>query len=194
MGFFQKHRPACDFQAFIDLLKANDQKAWTELYTLFRGVVWNWLVQQGQNSATADEIYQKTMITVYMKLGDCQFKDLGEIRSYIFTVALYKLKEEKRSFRLARHVELDQAEQKLPLALQQDPVLENFKNELEASDLLNALTPVLQPYEWEVLIAWAQGDDFRTIAVKQDKSPLNCRKIKERSIKKLKRHMKANGL
>ena len=82
-----------DFNTFHVKLKAHDERAWVQLNFVLKRILLKWLNRKNIIPEHAFEIYCNTIAVFIEKFKELQFENFSGLKSYVFSIAEYKVKE-----------------------------------------------------------------------------------------------------
>lgn len=136
-----------------------DEEAWRELVGAYARRVYGLLRSRGCDRARAEEITQSVFVTVARVLGQGQYKEQGRFDSWLFRVAMNRLRDDARARKRRATHPLGDAASALPAA----PIQASGPN--EAAGGLHAALEGLSPSDREVIELRHRADmSFKQIA------------------------------
>lgn len=81
------------FNEFLDKLKRNDERAWSQLNFVLKRILGKWLSKKNIYKENYAEIYSNVLSVFIEKISSLSFENFTSLKSYIFSIAENKVKE-----------------------------------------------------------------------------------------------------
>jgi RNA polymerase sigma factor (sigma-70 family) len=176
-----------DFQQFLGRLKAGDDEAWENLCFVLRRLITYWLMSKGRLYREAQYIYHESFTTFYEIFPSCEFENFHKLKSCILSIADKKLKEYfRQQQKEQRFINIEDSYR------DNNPLPSSFKSEemerVERRLFIKSIVLSLKEQEKDILYSYYYyGEKLKEIAQRLGTTEENCRIIKFRALKKLKR-------
>jgi RNA polymerase sigma factor (sigma-70 family) len=171
------------FIHFKLLLPQNHRKAWWRLDKDLKTKMVFWLLSEKRsNSLEAEQVYYNSLdaFSQALKQKKLDFQASNNLKSYIFRIAELKMYEIGRENR--KHAKITGIEMPKDLSL----IDEIYDVEIDIK--IENLMTMLEEQEREILFSnYFHGDNLKVIAQRLKISEENCRVIKFRALKKMKK-------
>jgi RNA polymerase sigma factor (sigma-70 family) len=184
----QKSAPTIDdFQQFMEKLKAGDGEAWEILCFVLKRLITYWLMSKGRLYREAQSIYHEAFTTFYEIFPTCEFEDFHKLKSCILSITDKKLKEYFRQQQKEQrfiNIEDSYRENNSTSAFLRSEEIEHVERKL----YIKSIILTLKEQEKDILYSYYYyGEKLKEIAKRLGTTEENCRIIKFRALKKLKR-------
>ena len=187
--------PEKEFLRFLEQLRAQAQPEWQWLLDMFRAKVKPYLFKiDGNLPAGAiasvdefiEEVFANSLYRFYEQFAEGDFQSFAELRSLMFRIAEFKLKEGYYRVRRDSLLYFTDDVRTSNLTEHQDELSVRESQEKETILELRNQIDQLPPLDRELLIRYAKGEELGSIALNLGLEAAACRKRKQRALDKLK--------
>jgi RNA polymerase sigma factor (sigma-70 family) len=188
----RSHIDEKDFAGFLVKLRDGNERSWYHLDFVLKRIVCKWLCQKRIPLDDSIEIYNSVFSIFYEKIQQTDFENFRKLKSYVFSIAEYKVKEfyrEKVNRRRNESIE-DEHYSRYIIAVsntkqaeieeQIDQVMACFEQLNEKERTVLSLVYKEGKLLWEVAQILAIGEG-------------NVRVIKHRALAKIRKRLSANN-
>lgn len=189
------YEPELEFSRFLEQLRKQAQPEWQWLMDMFRAKVKPYLFKIDGNLPAGtiasvdefiEEVFANSLFRFYEQFAEGEFKSLAELRSLMFRIAEFKLKEGYYRVRRDGLLYFTDDVQVGNLAEHQDDLSVRETQERETILELRNQIEQLSPTDKELLTRFAKGEELGSIALNLGLEAAACRKRKQRALEKLK--------
>ncbi|MFT4758507.1 MAG: DNA-directed RNA polymerase specialized sigma24 family protein [Paraglaciecola sp.] len=187
--------PGIKFLHFLEQLRGQAQPEWQWLMDMFRAKVKPYLFKIDGNLPAGtiasvdefiEEVFANSLFRFYEQFAGGQFQSLPELRSLMFRIAEFKLKEGYYRVRRDKLLYFTDDVRTSNLTEYQDDLSIREEQEREAILELRDQLELLNPTDKELLVRFAKGEELGSIALNLGLEAAACRKRKQRALDKLK--------
>ena len=189
------YNPEEEFLRFLAKLRTQAQPEWQWLMDMFRAKVKPFLFKIDGNLPAGtiasvdefiEEVFANSLFRFYEQFAEGEFQSLAELRSLMFRIAEFKLKEGYNRVRRDSLLYFTDDVRTSNLLEHQDELsIRELADKEIIAELRNQIEQ-LPTMEKELLIRFAQGEELGSIALKLGLEAAACRKRKQRALDKLK--------
>jgi DNA-directed RNA polymerase specialized sigma24 family protein len=189
------YNPEIEFLHFLQQLRGQAQPEWQWLMDMFRSKVKPYLFKIDGNLppgtiASVDEfieeVFANSLFRFYEQFAEGEFNSLAELRSLMFRIAEFKLKEGYHRVRRDKLLYFTDDVRTSNLNDRQDDLSIREIQERETILELRDQIEQLPPTDKELLVRFAQGEELGSIALNLGLEAAACRKRKQRALERLK--------
>ena len=187
--------PEIEFSHFLQQLRRQAQPEWQWLMDMFRAKVKPYLFKIDGNLPVGtiasvdefiEEVFANSLFRFYEQFAEGEFQSLAELRSLMFRIAEFKLKEGYYRVKRDKLLYFTDDVRTSNLTEHQDDLSIREVQEREAILELRDQINQLNPTDRELLIRFAKGEELGSIALNLGLEAAACRKRKQRALDKLK--------
>lgn len=187
--------PEIEFLHFLQQLRGQAQPEWQWLMDMFRAKVKPYLFKIDGNLPAGtiasvdefiEEVFANSLFRFYEQFAEGEFQSLAELRSLMFRIAEFKLKEGYYRVKRDKLLYFTDDVRTSNLTEHQDDLSIREVQEREAILELRDQINQLNPTDRELLIRFAKGEELGSIALNLGLEAAACRKRKQRALDKLK--------
>lgn len=189
------YNPEEEFLSFLAKLRTQAQPEWQWLMDMFRAKVKPFLFKIDGNLPAGtiasvdefiEEVFANSLFRFYEQFAEGEFQSLAELRSLMFRIAEFKLKEGYNRVRRDSLLYFTDDVRTSNLLEHQDELsIRELADKEIIAELRNQIEQ-LPTMEKELLIRFAQGEELGSIALNLGLEAAACRKRKQRALDKLK--------
>lgn len=189
------YEPEIEFSRFLKQLREQAQLEWQWLMDMFRAKVKPYLFKIDGNLPTGtiasvdefiEEVFANSLFRFYEQFAEGEFQSLPQLRSLMFRIAEFKLKEGYYRVRRDGLLYFTDDVRVGNLTEHQDDLSMRELAEKETISELRNQIEVLNPTDKELLVRYAKGEELGSIALNLGLEAAACRKRKQRALDKLK--------
>ncbi len=172
------------FKEFLDKLKGNDERAWSQLNFILKRIISKWLIKKTINTEHFAEIYSNVLTVFIEKITNLSFENFTSLKSYVFTIAENKVKEfYRKNTKNNKNESIEDHLDSSYLSIIEEDNDENKEKIKKIFQLFNQLTEVEQNV---MKLLYKEEKSTKEISKILGIKEGNIRVIKHRAIDKLK--------
>lgn len=189
------YNPEKEFEQFLQKLREQAQPEWQWLMDMFRSKVKPYLFKIDGNLPAGtiasvdefiEEVFANSLFRFYEQFAAGEFQSLAEVRSLMFRIAEFKLKEGYHRVRRDKLLYFTDDVRTSNLTEHHDELSIREVAERETIAELRNQIGQLQPTDRELLTRFAKGEELGSIALNLGLEAAALRKRKQRALGKLK--------